>query len=84
MFDGASYTLKLIAGLIIHEIWPNDTPTQELCSDPEIYKRFPKTTTQTSKWILDFEKFASEQDSRNRSERELVARVSDIFLADDK
>ena len=84
MLDGASNTLRLIAGLIIHEIWPEDTPTQELWHDPEVERRFPKATAQTSQWILAFQQFASEQDSRNRSERELVARVYDIFSADDR
>lgn len=72
----------MIAGMIIHEMWPNDTPTKELWPpprDPEIYRRFPNATAQTSQWIFDFEKFASEQGSRRRSERELVALVPDIL-----
>lgn len=77
----------MTAGLIIHEMWPNNTPTKELWPpprDPEIYRRFPKATARTSQWILDFEKFAKEQGSRSRSERELVARVSDTSSADDR
>lgn len=77
----------MIAGLIIHEMWPNETPTKELWPlprDPEIYRRFPKAVAQNSQWILDFEKFASEQSSRSRVERELVALISNISTADDR
>lgn len=71
----------MIAGLIIHEIWPDETPTKELWPpprDPEIYRRFPKAVAQISQWVLDFEKFAREQG------REFVARIADISSADDR
>lgn len=87
IFDGTCRTLKMISGLIIHEMWPNEIPTKELWPpprDPEIYRRFPKAVAQNSQWVLDFEKFASEQGSKSRFERELVARISDISSADDR
>lgn len=77
----------MLAGLIIHEIWPNDAPTEELWPpprDPEIHRRFPKATAENSQWIRDFENFASEQGFRSRPERELVARVSGASSADDR
>lgn len=76
--DATCLTLKMIAGSIVHEMWPNEIPTKELWPpprDPEIYKRFPKAVAQNSQWILNFEKFASEQGSKSSFERELVARI---------
>ncbi|MCJ1468334.1 hypothetical protein MMC07_006962 [Pseudocyphellaria aurata] len=54
------HVLKLIAGLIVREIWPDGTPARDLWPrqhDSELYRPFPKANSQVSQWIIDFESF---------------------------
>lgn len=55
-----------MAGLLISELWPNGTPTDEAWfseRDSAIYASFPSYIDHSSQWIIDFESFVDGLDS---------------------
>lgn len=63
ILHGRCHVLKLIAGLIVREIWPDRTPTRDLWPaqhDSKLYRLFPKANSQVSQWIIDFESFVGD------------------------
>lgn len=63
ILHGRCHVLKLIAGFIVCEIWPDGTPIRDLWPtqrDPKSYRQFPKASGQVSQWILDFEGFVGD------------------------
>lgn len=60
ILHGRCHVLKLIAGFIVCEIWPDGTPTRDLWPtqrNSKLHRQFPKVTDQASQWIIDFERF---------------------------
>lgn len=52
--------LKLVAGLIVREVWPAGPPVTDpwfSASDLKIHAKFPKSGSQSSQWILAFESY---------------------------
>lgn len=60
ILHGRCHVLKLIAGFIVCEIWPDGTPTTNLWpteGNPKLDRQFPKAKGHASQWIIDFESF---------------------------
>lgn len=60
---GRCHVLKLIAGFIVREIWPDDTPTRDLWPTQrnlKSHRQFPKANGQAPQWIIDFESFVGD------------------------
>lgn len=60
---GRCHVLKLIAGFIVREIWPDDKHTKDLWPTQrnlKSHRLFPKAHGQASQWIIDFESFVGD------------------------
>lgn len=66
MLHGRCEVLKLVAGLLVGELWPHGPPTDAPWfseRDSAIYASFPSYINHSSQWIVDFESFVDVLDS---------------------
>lgn len=66
MLHGKCEILKLVAGLLVNELWPHGPPTDAPWfseRDSAIYASFPTYINRSSQWVIDYESFVDVLDS---------------------
>ena len=66
VLNGKCEVLKLVAGLLVGELWPHGPPTDAPWfseRDSAIYASFPSYIERSSQWVVDYESFVDILDS---------------------